>query len=107
MSIEIKRKSEDKICLDKRFLCHEIAREVLEEECHDIPYSVMTWIKENCNGTLSQHFTTLSQHKELKMAEKLCRDKRQLCHDTKFRVIIERQEDFIATEKFYGTKTTT
>ena len=27
---------------------------------------IATWIKENGNGNLSRHFTTLSQHKELK-----------------------------------------
>ena len=42
----------------------------------------------------------MSQHKELKMAEKLCRDKRKLCHDTKFKFNIESQEDFVVTEKF-------
>ena len=36
--------------------------------------------------TLSRHVITLSRHKELKMAEKFCREKRQLCRDTKFRV---------------------
>ena len=65
--------------------------------------SVVTLMKVNGNGTLSRHFTTLSQPKELKMAEKLCRDKRQLCWDTKFRINIERQEDFVAIEKFYVT----
>ena len=69
--------------------------------------SVVTLIKANSNGTLSQHFTTLSQHKELKMAEKLCRNKRQLCRDTKFRVSIERQEDFVVIEKFYVATNTT
>ena len=68
---------------------------------------VATLIKENGNGTLSRHFTTLSQHKELKIPEKLCRGKRQLCCDTKFRVSIERQEDFVATEKFYVATDTT
>ena len=48
-----------------------------------------------------RHFTTLSQHKELKMVEKLYRDKRQLCRDKKSRVSIEGQEDFVATKKFY------
>ena len=62
--------------------------------------SAVTLIKANSNGTLSRHFTTLSQHKELKMAEKLCRD-------TKFRVNIERQEDFVVIEKFYVATNTT
>ena len=39
------------------------------------------------------------------MEKKLCRDKRQLCCDTKFKVSIERQEDFVMTEKFYVAKT--
>ena len=56
---------------------------------------------------LSRYSTTLSQHKELKMAEKLCREKRQLCYDTKSRVSIEGQEDFVATEKFYVETNTT
>ena len=49
---------------------------------------------------MSRYFTTLFQHKELNKAKKLCRDKRQLCRDTKFRVNIERQENFVTTEKF-------
>ena len=69
--------------------------------------SVATLIRANGSGTLSRHFTTLSQHKELKIPENLCRDKRQLCRDKKFRVSIERQEDFIATEKFYVSIDTT
>ena len=85
-----------KLCLDKRFICHEIFGEVLEEQCRDIPYSVATLIKANGSGTLSRHFTTLSQLKELKMTEKLCRHKRQLCRYTKFKVSIKRQEDSIA-----------
>ena len=68
---------------------------------------VATLIKANGNGTLSQYFRTLSQHKELKIVEKLCRDKRQLCRDTKFRVSIERQEDFVTIEKFYIATNTT
>ena len=79
-----------KLYHDKGFVCREIAGEVLEEECHDIPYFVATLIKENGSGTLSRHFTTLSLHKELKMVEKIYRDKRQLCRDMKFRVNIER-----------------
>ena len=55
-----------KHCHSKGFVCREIAGEVLEEECHDIPYSVTTLIKGNGRGTLSRHFTTLSQHEELK-----------------------------------------
>ena len=86
-----------KLCLDKRFVCRKIDRAVREEECRDIPFSVMTLIKANDSGTLSQNLTTLLQHKELKMAEKLCRDKRHLCRDTKLRVSIERQEDFVST----------
>ena len=86
-----------KLCRKKRFVCREIAGEILEEECHDIPYLVATLIKANDSGTLSRHFTTLFQHKELKMAEKLCCDKRQLCRDTKFKVSIEKQENFVAT----------
>ena len=50
---------------------------------------------------MSRHFTTLSQHKELKMAKKLCQNKRQLCRDIKSRVSIEGQEYFVTTEKFY------
>ena len=96
-----------KLCRDKGFVCHKIAREVLKEECRDIPYSVATLIKGNGSGTLSQHFKTLSQHKELKMVERLCHDKRQLCRDTKFRVRIERKEDFVMIEKFYVTTNTT
>ena len=96
-----------KLCRDKGFVCRDIAGEVFKEECRDIPYSVTTFIKGNDNGTLSRHFTTLSQHKELKMTEKLCCDKRQLCCDTKFRVSIERQEDFVATEKSYVATNTT
>ena len=96
-----KRSQRTKLCHDKGFVCRDIAGEVLEEECHDIPSFVTTLIKANGNGTLSQHFTTQSQHKELKMAKKLCHDKILLCRDTKFRVGIERQEDFVATEKFY------
>ena len=49
---------------------------------------------------MSQHFTTLSQHKELKMVENICRDKRQLCLDTKFRVSVERQEDLSRQRSF-------
>ena len=58
------------LCRDKGFVCRDIAGEVLEEECRDI-------YKANGRGTLSQH-------KELKMAEELCRDKRQLCRDRKW-----------------------
>ena len=47
-----------KLCRDKGFLCH------------DIPYSIATLIKANDRGTMSRYFTTLSQHKELNMAEK-------------------------------------
>ena len=57
--------------------------------------------------TLSQHVTTMSRHKELKMTKKFCRDKRQLCRDTKFRVNNGRQDNFVTTEKFYITKNTT
>ena len=56
---------------------------------------------------MSRHFTTLLQHKELKMEKKVCRDKRQLCGDTKSRVNIEGQEDFVVTEKFYVVTNTT
>ena len=52
---------------------------------------------------MSPHFTTLSRHKELKMVEKLCRDKRRLCHDTKSIVNFEGQEDSVITEKFSVT----
>ena len=69
--------------------------------CCDKDFYVAISIKVDGSGTLSRHFTTLLQHKELKMAEKLCRDKRQLCRDTKFSVSIERQEEFITTDNFY------
>ena len=55
----------------------------------------------NNSGILSRHFSTLSRHKELKIAEKLCRVIRKLCHNTKFRVSNGRQDNFVATEKFY------
>ena len=56
---------------------------------------------------LSRHVTSLLRHKELKMEEKLCRNKRQLCRDTKFRVSNGRQDNFVATEKFYVATNTT
>ena len=86
-----------KLCRNKGFVCRDLAREVLEEECRDIPYFVATLIKENGSGTLSRHFTTLSQHKEMKVEKKPCQYKRLLCRNKKFRVGIERQEDFVAT----------
>ena len=72
-----------KRCQDKEFVCRDIVGEVLEEECRDIagefleeecrdiPYFIATLIKENGNGTMSRYFTTLSQHKELKMEDEL------------------------------------
>ena len=96
-----------KLCRDKGFVYRDIAGEVLEEECCDILFSVETLIKGNGSGTLSRPFITLSLHKERKMAEKLCRNKRQLCRDTKFKVSIERQEDFVMIEKFYVVTNTT
>ena len=64
----LRHKGSQKIkhCHGKGFVCREIAREVLEEECRDIPYFVAKLIKGNDSGTLSRHFTTLSQHEELK-----------------------------------------
>ena len=53
------------------------------------------------NKTLSRHVTTLSQHKELKVAEKLCHERRQLCHNAKFKVSNGRQDNFVTTGKFY------
>ena len=67
----------------------------------------MTLINANGSGTLSRHFSTLSRHEELKIAEKLCRDKRKLCHDTAFRAGIDRQDNFIVTKKFYVMTNTT
>ena len=46
------------------FLFHDLAGEAHEEECCDIPYTVMTLIKKNGIGTLSQHLTIMSRHKE-------------------------------------------
>ena len=118
-----------KKCRDIVFLCHDIiSKEPVEamsqqaELCRNkdqaelkpetkiavTPHNFFAaLIKENGSGTLSRHFTTLSQHKELKIAENLCHDKRQLCRDTKFTVSIEMQEDFVATEKFYVATDTT
>ena len=45
------------------FLCHDIVREAKEEECCDIPYSVVTLIKQ--------------------MALEPCRNILQLCRDIK------------------------
>ena len=70
-------------------------------------YFVVTLIKANDSETLSQHFTTLLQHEGLKMVEKLCHDKRQLCRDKKFRVNIERQENSVLIEKFIVATNTT
>ena len=53
---------------------------------------VATLIKHMAMKIMLRHLTTLSQHKELKIAEKLCCDKRQLCHDTKSVVSFEGQE---------------
>ena len=50
---------------------------------------VVTLIKHMGMKLMSQHLTTLSRHKELKIAEELCRDKRQLCHGTKSIVIFD------------------
>ena len=69
--------------------------------------SVATLIKANGNGNLLRHFSTMLRHKELKLEEKLCRDRRQLCRDTAFRVNIERQDNFVATKKFYVATNTT
>ena len=50
-------------CYDNGFLCCDKVGEVHEEECRDIPYSLMTLIKQ--------------------MAVELCRDISQLCRDVK------------------------
>ena len=89
------------------FVYRDIAGEDLEEECCDIPFSVVTLIKGNGSGNLSRPFITLSLQKEQKIAEKLCHNKRQLCRNTKFKVSIERQEDFVVIEKFYVVTNTT
>ena len=39
-------------------------------------------IKHMAMKLMSRHLTTLSLHKELKIVEKLCCDKRQLCRNT-------------------------
>ena len=73
-------------------LCHNKDQAELKPKMKIVATShnyVATLIKANGRGTVSQHFTTMLQHKELKIAEKLCRDKRQLCHDIKSRVGIE------------------
>ena len=43
----------------------------------------------------------MSRHKELKIEEKLCHDKIQLCHYLKSTISFEGLEDSVATEKFY------
>ena len=64
---------------------------------------VATLIKRMAMKLMSQHLKTLSRHEELKISEKLCCDKRQLCRDTKSTVNFEGQEHSITTEKFYTT----
>ena len=64
---------------------------------------VTTLIKNMVMKLMSQHLTTLSRHKELKIAEKLCRDKRQLCRDTKSILRFEGQENSVTIDKFYVT----
>ena len=49
-----------KLIHDKGFVCRDIAGEVIEEECRDIPYFFATLIKGNGSGNLSLHFITLS-----------------------------------------------
>ena len=53
----------------------------------------MTLIKANGSGTLSRH-------KELKIAEKPCRDKRKLCHDTALRgkITLSQQRSFMSQQ---------
>ena len=53
---------------------------------------VMTLIKHRAIELTSRHLTTLLQHKELKIAEELYHDKRQLCRDIKSIVSLEGQE---------------
>ena len=65
------------------------------------PTHVATLIKNMAMKLMSQHLTTLSRHKELKIVEKLCRDKRQLCCDTKSIFRFEGQENSVTIEKFY------
>ena len=67
----------------------------------DIPHSIATLIKHMAMKLMSRHLTTLSRHNDLKIEEKLCRDKRQLCCDTNSTINFEGQEDSVATEKFY------
>ena len=98
------------VMLQQAVLCHNKDQAKLNLEMKIVVTShnsVATLIKANGSGTLSCHFTTLSQHKELKMSEKLCRNKRQLCCDTNFKVSIERQEDFVAIERFFVATNTT
>ena len=54
---------------------------------------VATLIKQMAMKLMSRYLTTMSQHKELKIAEKLYRNKRQLCRDTKSTINFEGQED--------------
>ena len=49
-----KFKEEIKLCRDKEFFCRDIAEEVCEEDYCDTLDSVVTLIKENGSGTLSQ-----------------------------------------------------
>ena len=46
-------KQETKLCLEKGFLCCDIAEEVSKEDFRDILYFVTTLIKANGNITLS------------------------------------------------------
>ena len=71
-----------KLCCDKKFLCRDIAGEVLEEECHDIPYSVATLIKANGSETLSRHSLLCYNIKELKIADELYRDRKWQSYKT-------------------------
>ena len=56
---------------------------------------------------LSRYVTTLSRHREMKMAEKLCHDRKQLFRNTKLRVSNRTQDNFVATKKFYVVANTT
>ena len=52
---QVELNQETKLCRDKIFLCRDIAEEASEEDCRNILYSVVTLIKANGSGTLSQH----------------------------------------------------
>ena len=67
---------------------------------------VATLIKANGSETLSRHFLTLSQQKELKISKTLCRDRRQLCRNTalKGKKTLWRQRSFMSRQTQHKVK---